>query len=205
MRFRVNPNRMELLRLRRRLNLASRGHKLLKDKQEELMRQFLNLVRQARQMREQLESALVEIQRSFLAALAVLLDYEVATILPPEVPVNLSFKEVNVMSVRVPQLEIVPGHALGGGSALLPYGDLEVAVRRLRELFPQLLQLGYCEKAIALLAEDLERTRRRVNALEYVLIPSLEETIKFITEKLSENERATLTRLMKIKDIVRKH
>jgi len=206
MKINVSATRMELLRLKKRLTLARRGHKLLKDKQDELMRQFMELIHDYQQIRQESEKALSLAFESFLVARAII---------PPEVleealltasqGVNLKVTETNVMNIRIPQFSL--------GKITIPYAygfadtscDLDNSLKHFSEALPSLVQLAAKEKAIILLADEIEKTRRRVNALEYVLVPSLEESIRHISMRLGELERSALTRLMKIKDIVRAH
>lgn len=205
--MRVNPTRMELTRLKKRLKVARRGHKLLKDKRDELMKKFLELVRRNKELREKVEAMLMEVHTSFLIARAVMSSeaLETALMLPKQTAeVNLSKR--NVMSVDVPVIEFDRGAWQEGN--IYPYGfaatsgELDVSIGKLSELLPYMLELAEMEKSSQLLAEEIEKTRRRVNALEYVLIPQLTDTIKYITMKLDENERGNLTRLMKVKDMM---
>ncbi|MGE5528573.1 MAG: V-type ATP synthase subunit D [Patescibacteria group bacterium] len=206
MELRVNPTRMELLRLRRRLATARRGHKLLKDKLDEMMKRFMALVEANRKRRGEVEAALRRAREAFLMARALM--GEAATNLALSVPVSrisLQTGERRILNVAVPVFALRQERTAGS----FPYGfaetsgELDVAVSLLRESLEALVRLVEAEKAIELLAGELERTRRRVNALEYVLIPRLEEKARYIAMKLEENERANLTRLMKIKDMVR--
>ena len=207
MRIRANPNRMQLLRLRRRLTLAKRGHKLLKDKQEELMRRFLGLVHEARDLRAEVEEALARAYRAFVSARLEMdgsaLDAALAF---SRRTVSLQAEREQVMNLKVPRfsVEFPEEGELGYGLAdTTP--ELDRAMSLYAELLPKLMKVAEMEKAIQLLAAELEKTRRRVNALEHILVPSLEETIRFISDRLSELERANATRLMKVKDIVREH
>ena len=207
MRLRANPNRMQLLRLRRRLVLAKRGHKLLKDKQEELMRRFLGMVHNARDLRADVESELALAHRAFIAARLEMdgAAMESALAFSRRV-VELKAEREQVMNLKVPRFSVeFPEEAeLGYGYMDTTY-DLDRALTMYAEVMPRLMSLAEVEKSIQLLAAELEKTRRRVNALEHILVPSLEETIRFISDRLSEMERETATRLMKIKDIVREH
>ena len=203
MRLAVNPNRMELLRLRKRLSLARRGHKLLKDKQEELMKRFLSLIEENKRLRKEVEEKLRVAYDNFLSARGVMPGevLEEALLFPGK-KVTLKTLVVPVMNLRLPRFELkeegkVFCYGLAGTS-----GDLDVALSLFSEALPLMIKLAEVEKWIELMAEEIERTRRRVNALEYILIPSLEETIRFIGMKLSERERGNLTRLMKVKEIV---
>ena len=205
MEIRVNPTRMELLRLRRRLAVARRGHKLLKDKLDEMMKRFRALVEENRRLRTAVEEALAEATGAFVMARALM--GEAATDLAlavPAVRVRVESGTRRIMNVLVPTLAPVEE----GKAEPLPYGfaetsgELDVAVSLLQKTLAELVRLVEAEKAVELLAAEIERTRRRVNALEYVLIPQLEEKVRFISMKLDENERATRTRLMKIKSLV---
>ena len=203
--MRVNPTRMELSRLRKRLKTSMRGHKLLKDKRDDLMKQFLELVRKNRELREEVESRIMGVYDGFAIAGAVMspASLEEALMLPKE-SVALDVTSKNVMSVNVPVFQF---DRFGSGDIYCygfvdTSGELDDSVAALQEVLPALLQLAQMEKSAQLLAEEIERTRRRVNALEYVQIPSLQETIKYITMKLDENERSNTARLMKIKDMM---
>ena len=205
MRMAVSATRMELLRLRRRLVVARRGHKLLKDKQEQLMRKILGLIRTIKGERQRLAQSLSLIQQSLRYAEA---SYE------PENYINalavsgrtmkLDIGVRNIVNINVPTIKNIEF-----SGSLLNYdftttsGELDSSLFTLDGLLPALLNLAINEKTLELLAEELERTRRRVNALEYVLIPSITETIKYITMKLSEAERSGLIRLMRLKEIIR--
>lgn len=205
--MRVNPTRMELTRLKKRLKVARRGHKLLKDKRDELMKKFLELVRRNKELREKVEEMLMKVHANFLIARAVL-STEVLeeALMFPKQSVSLEVSTENIMSVDVPVLEFKTQSDDTGD--IFPYGfvttsgELDGAISTLSEVLPYMLELARMEKAAQLLAEEIEKTRRRVNALEYVLIPQLTETIKYITMKLDENERGNLTRLMKVKDMM---
>ncbi len=211
MEIRVNPTRMELNRLRKRLTMAQRGHKLLKDKRDELIRQFLILVRRNKDLREHIEKELSEAFAKFLLARAVMpaVNLEEALMYPTKM-LQLEVQRQNIMSVYTPKFDWIEQESGGTGEAsIYPYGfldtsaELDTSIETLSNIFPQLMELAEVEKTVQLMAEEIEKTRRRVNALEYVLIPRLEETIKYITMKLDESERGALTRLMKIKDVVR--
>lgn len=203
--LRINPNRMELLKLRRRLVLARRGHKLLKDKQEELMRQFMMLVSQAKRTREEVEKDLRTAYQSFFFARLETLDPDMEHALGfSGKRITLESRIAPIMNLRVPYFD----HKMSGNFShgfLDSTGDLDRALRILSDIFPRMIHMAQLEKHVSMLGAELERTRRRVNALEHILIPSLEETIKHIGNKLNELERGNLTRLMKVKDIVRSH
>lgn len=208
MEVRVNPNRMQLLRLKTRLKTARRGHKMLKDKRDELMRRFLDLVRKAKELRKVVEERLGRATAQLLMATASASPAVIEEALSfPKQRLDLSVGRDNVMGVEVARFAFSWGGA-GGEADLYPYGpahtpaDLDAAIKALSETLPDLLRLAETEKAAELMATEVEKTRRRVNALEYVLIPQLEETVKYITMKLDEAERGNLTRLMKIKAMV---
>lgn len=203
----VNPNRMELLRLKKQLVTARRGHKLLKDKRDELMRQFLDLIRANRVLRLRVEGLLTSAHQDMVLARAVMDTSSLETaLMAGRESLTLSIDTRNVMSVNVPifaSLFEVEGQIEG-----LPYGlastagELDQAIMALHEAFPVMLELAEVEKSAQLLADEIEKTRRRVNSLEYILIPELKDQIHSITMKMDENERGNLTRLMKVKDMI---
>jgi V/A-type H+-transporting ATPase subunit D len=210
MEIRVNPTRMELNRLKKRLSMARRGHKLLKDKQDELIRQFILLVRKNKELRERIEQELAGAFAEFLLARAVMpLEVLEEALMYPTRDFALSVHKQNIMSVYVPRFSWQEKTAEQGDAGIYPYGfadtsaELDISIETLSGIMPELLELAQLEKAVELLAAEIEKTRRRVNALEHVLIPKIEETIRYIAMKLDENERGALTRLMKIKDVVR--
>ena len=200
----VNPTRMELTRLNKKLVTATRGHKLLKDKRDELMRQFLDQVRENKVLREQVEAGIQAANKNFLLARAGMQDEVLNTaLLAPKQRVSLDYTLENVMSVEIPKFTF---HTrTPDKNDIFSYGfaftssDLDGAVQSLSDIFPAMLQLAEREKACQLMAAEIEKTRRRVNALEHVVIPRLQENIKYISMKLDENERSTQIRLMKVK------
>ena len=202
----VNPTRMELGRLKKRLATARRGHKLLKDKCDELMKTFLESVKENKALRIKTEKRIADIHASFTVA-AALTSSEVLeeALVYPKNEAELSVSTKNIMSVNVPEYDFRMKKEADG---LLSYGfaftaaELDDAAAELDKAVPNLLRLAEAEKRSQMLAEEIEKTRRRVNALEYTMIPQLENTIKAITMKLSENERGNLTRLMKVKDMM---
>ena len=209
MEVQVNPTRMEFNRLKGRLKMAQRGHKLLKDKRDELMRVFLILVRENKDLRTRVEAELSRSFANFLLASAVMSGETLEeAIMYPKAALNVEVATKNIMSVHVPEITISAGDGQESEDAT-PYGfantsgELDTSIATLAEVLPHLIRLGELEKSVFLLADEIDKTRRRVNALEHVLIPQLEQTIKYIRMKLDENERAGLTRLMKIKDIIR--
>ncbi len=208
-RLNVNPTRMELSKLKTKLTSARRGHKLLKDKRDELMRQFMNLIKENRRLRSEVEQAISEANR-YMAVAGSVMQREVleTALMLPKQEVELDVSEKNVMSVYIPVFETK--YRTSDSNDIYSYGtaftsiDLDGAVKALSEVFPKMIKLAEIEKACQLMADEIEKTRRRVNALEHIMIPDYEETIKFITMKLSENERSTTTSLMKVKDMVLK-
>ena len=202
-RINVNPNRMELSRLKKRLAVAKRGHKLLKDKQDALIKAFLEKARAGKELREAVEKELAECYGTFVLSRAQTAPevLEQALIFPGAKS-TLSVDWHNVMSVMVPEYDVKQeGNPVNYGFVGVPL-LLDTALEQFSKLILRLLQLAAEEKAIRLMAGEIERTRRRVNALEYVMIPNLTETIRYISMKLDEQERSTLSRLMKIKEIV---
>ena len=206
----VNPTRMELSRLKIRLKTAVRGHKLLKDKQDELMRQFIDMIKKNKKLREKVEEMLQNSFKDFLLSRGVMSDeiLENAIAYPKE-KIGVEVKKKNIMSVNVPQMTFVRENE-GNQGMIYPYGyaqtsaDLDDAIDGLNSVMDNLLELAEVEKACQLMADEVEKTRRRVNALEYMTIPQLQETIRFIQMKLDENERGSITRLMKVKDMMSK-
>lgn len=205
----VNPTRMELSKLKKRLATSTRGHKLLKDKRDDLMKKFLELIRENMDLRVQLEEKMAQVYAGFVVAGAAMEDASLQeALMLPQRQVYASVKTKNVMSVNVPDFQFTDTG--DEGRDIYPYGfaftsgELDASVDALQEVLPLMLKLAQVEKTTQLLAEEIEKTRRRVNALEYRTIPDLEETIKYIRAKLDENERANITRLMKVKDIIAK-
>ncbi len=205
----VNPTRMELTRLKGKLRTAQRGHKLLKDKRDELMKQFLDTVREVRSLRAEVEEELMQVHSSFAVASALMSAQALEqALMYPKQSVELTMTFRNVMSVNVPEYDFRT--KTQSDSDIYPYGfaatsgELDAAVEALGRVFRKLLKLAQIEKSAQLMAEEIEKTRRRVNALEYVKIPEMQESIKYITMKLDENERANTIRLMKVKDMVLK-
>ena len=203
----VNPTRMELTNLKRKLTTARRGHKLLKDKRDELMRRFLDLVRENKALRIEVEEDIRKANIAMETARSTMNDkaLDVALMLPTQ-EMSLDVSEKNVMSVLIPVFDINLRTANDNdiysyGFALTP-GELDDAVKAFSDVMPKLLKLAEVEKSCQLMASEIEKTRRRVNALEHVMIPQYEETIRYITMKLDENERSTTTRLMKVKDMM---
>lgn len=203
----VNPTRMELATLKERLELATRGHKLLKDKQDELMRRFILLIKKNNELRSIVEEKLIQAMQSFVMAKSLLNEkyIEELVAVPPRT-VELDLYEKNIMSVKVPAMNFNYSEA-DDNARDIQYGylnsnsELDESIEQMSAVMTELLELSEIEKTCQLLADEIESTRRRVNALEYRTIPQLEETIYFIQMKLDESERAEITRLMKVKDM----
>ncbi len=203
----INPTRMELTRLKNRIKTAKRGHKLLKDKRDELMKQFLEIVRHNRELRSRVESGLIEAHRAFSVASALMSREMIEqSLMYPKQSVELGLTFKNVMSVNLP---VYSFHTRNEDpSEIYPYGfaqtsgELDDALDALARIFRDMIELSQIEKSMQLLAQEIERTRRRVNALEYVMIPQMEQNIRFITMKLEENELSSRIRLMKVKDMI---
>ncbi len=204
-RLNVNPTRMELRRLKTRLKTATRGHKLLKDKSDETIRRFMIYVRENKVLRKEIEEELAICMRNFMLAGAVTTEQVMEEAVEmPGTSIKIETGKNNVMGVEVPTLKIVEGDK----KELYPYsfatvsGELDESIAKLTELMPKLVRLAEVEKTCDMLADEIEKNRRRVNALEYVIIPQVTETIKYITMKLDENERSSTIRLMKVKSML---
>ena len=203
----ITPTRMVLNQLKGRLKTAARGHKLLKDKRDELMRQFMDVIRLNKELRTRVEAGLTEAFGALTVASAVMSPelLEQALMYPRQsVELGMTFK--NIMSVNVPVYDFKTKN--NDPSEIFPYGfaqtsgELDDALEKMARVFQDMLELAQVEKTMQLLAQEIEKTRRRVNALEYVMIPELEENIRYITMKLDENESSTKVRLMKVKEMV---
>lgn len=208
MKLNVTPTRMELTKLKKRLVSSVRGHKLLKDKQDELMRRFIEMVKHNNELRKSVETELQDSFKDFLMASAVMSsEFLEESIIYPKESISLEIGKKNIMSVNVPVMNF-KRKMEGDESSIYPYGyastsgELDGAIEKLYGILPQLLMLAEVEKSCQLLATEIEKTRRRVNALEYRTIPELQETIKFIKMKLDETERGNLIRLMKVKSML---
>lgn len=202
--LKVNPNRMELLRLKKRLLVAKRGYKLLKDKRDALIQVFVRLAKESDTVREELEENLLKCYTFFFNASTLMskLTLEETLMFPKtKSETEVSFK--NIMSVNVPQYEFKCEGKYYSYSMVDTTAELDGALKKYHDILPLMLKVAELDKAIALLANEIEKTRRRVNALEYVIIPDLEETIAFITMKLDEMARSTNSAIMRIKDIIR--
>jgi len=203
----INPNRMELLKLKKQLVTARRGHKLLKDKRDELMRQFLELIKQNLALRRKVEQQLADAARQMVVARAVMVPEVLETaLMAGHESLSLSVDTRNIMGVVTPVFSIP--FELRSTPENLPYGlasvagELDQAIIALNEALPAMIRLAEVEKTAQLLADEIKKTRRRVNSLEYILIPELQEAIRTISLKMEENERGNLTRLMKVKDMI---
>ena len=203
----IIPTRMELTRLKKKLVTAVRGHKLLKDKRDELMRQFMDLVRENMEVRLRVEEGIKAANRNFVIARAGMSQAALSTaLMTPKQEVSLEIAERNVMSVDVPVMTAKtrtddPNDIYSYGFAFTS-GDLDDAVRSLADVLPDMLRLAEIEKSCQLMADEIEKTRRRVNALEHVIIPETQDGIRYIAMKLDENERSSQVRLMKVKDMM---
>ena len=201
-RLNVNPTRMELKKLKARLSTAQRGHKLLKDKSDEMIRRFTVIIREAKILREEVELELSDVLKQFSIARSITPSFEAETAFSmPSVAVKAECEIDSIMGVDVPKVALVNEKRADG----LPYayseitGEADYSVQKASDLLPKMVKLAQTETTVRMLAAEIERNKRRVNALEYVMIPQLQETIKYIKDKLDENERAAVVRLMKVK------
>lgn len=206
-RVHVNPTRMELIKIKKKLVIAMRGHKLLKDKRDELMRQFLEMVRENKRLREKVEKGIKGSNKNFVLARAGMDDEIInVALMVPKQEIYMEVGSRNVMSVNIPVLTFKT--KTPDVNDIYSYGmafttsDLDAAVKSLQDILPDMLSLAEYEKSCQLLAAEIEKTRRRVNALEHIMIPGMQENIKYIKMKLDENERSTQVRLMKVKDML---
>jgi V/A-type H+-transporting ATPase subunit D len=202
--LKVNPNRMELLRLKKRLVIAKRGHKLLKDKRDALIQEFIHLVKENKTIREELENKLMKCYIIFSNASSLMSKITLEeTLMFPKAKSTIELTFKNIMGVNVPKYIFKFEGNIYAYSLFNTTPELDLALRNFYEILPLMLQLAELDKAVSLLADEIEKTRRRVNALEYILIPDLESTIKFITMKLDEMARSTTSAIMRIKEIIR--
>ena len=206
-RLNIKPTRMELNNLKERLKTATRGHKLLKDKRDELMRRFIEAVRENNRLRQKVEEALVGHMQDFVLAKALESDLMVEEIFAvPMREINLHIEQENIMSVRVPKMHAHIANPYGDDEGDVVYSyvasnsQMDETIEDMSNLLPDLLRLAEIEKSCQLMADEIEKTRRRVNGLEYATIPDLIETIQYIEMKLEEAERASLVRVMKVKE-----
>lgn len=204
-RLNVNPTRMELKKLKARLKTATRGHKLLKDKSDEMIRRFSALIKLNKTMRDEIEQSLSEVLKEFSYAKGQLSKGALENaFMMPTATLQIERGVTSIMNVEVPKLTVKGSR----GKEAYPYAfaqitsEADYSVKRIAEVIAKLVELAQIEKQVAMLADEIEKNKRRVNALEYVMIPQLEETIHYITAKLDENERASITRLMKVKSMI---
>lgn len=205
-RLNVNPNRMELTALREKLSIAQRGHKLLKDKQDALTQKFILLAEQTLSLRKEVEAELLKINASFtLAAAMTGQDRMLLNLSYQSAPLRLHVKRKKLLNLRAPAFEIEPaGAARAARGQLYPYslqgtaGDMDIAAMKLRAILPALVELAEKEKSCQMLSEEISRTRRRVNALEFCTIVDIEETIAYVLMQINENERNNIARLMRL-------
>lgn len=205
-RLNVKPTRMELASLKERLELSTRGHRLLKDKQDELMRRFIILIKKNNNLRDEVEAELIESMKEFVVAKSLINESFIEELfVGTETNVELDIQEKNVMSVIVPEMNFNVKEAEVSSDVQYGYlnssSEMDDAIERIEDVLPKLLELSEIEKTCQLMADEIEKTRRRVNALEYRMIPQLQETIRYIQMKLEENERSAIVRMMKVKDM----
>ncbi|HOE77479.1 MAG TPA: V-type ATP synthase subunit D [Bacilli bacterium] len=200
----VNPTRMELTRVKRQLATAKRGHKLLKDKQDEFVQRFMEIIKENRALRLEVEEELAKIMKKYISAKQKM-SFEgiVEALMVPSNSVSLSTSSRTVMNIKIPTIQYEAKDKID-----LTYGfafthpDLDDAIMSLSKLLPKMIKMAELEKACDMLAKEIEKTRRRVNAIEFIMIPEMEETIRYITMKLEDNERSNIIRLMKSKEII---
>jgi V/A-type H+/Na+-transporting ATPase subunit D len=203
MKLHVNPNRMELLRLRRRLALAERGHKLLKDKLEEIMRRFLEIIRRLSALQAEASAGLDKVFVSFAVAYGRQSAEELARLVPPGT-LELAAGRTRVLGLAIPTFEVA-SRRVSDYDLLETEAELDIGVKRAGSLLPVLLEMARLWKTVDLLSREIETTRRRVNALEHILIPGIKDAIHAISSRLEEMERSTQVQLMRVKEIVRHH
>jgi V/A-type H+-transporting ATPase subunit D len=200
----VNPTRMELSRLKKQLSIAKRGHKLLKDKQDEMVRQFMGIIKENRNLRLEVEASLKNIFKRFDSA-KLMMSYEgiFEALMVPTKDINIEVASKNVMNIKTPIISVEDEGKidLTYGFAFTP-SNLDEAIISLSKLLPKLIRLAELDKTCDLLAFEIEKTRRRVNAIEFIMIPDMEYEIKYIIQKLDDNERSNIIRLMKSKEII---
>lgn len=202
--LRVNPNRMEFLKLKRRLIVAKRGHKLLKNKRDALIQEFIRVAKEDKEIREELEEKLMKCYGIFsnVSSLMSKITLE-ETLMFPKIKSEAEISYKNIMSVNVPKFKFKSNGNYFSYSLVDTTAEIDSALNNFYEILPLMLNLAELDKTVTLLANEIEKTRRRVNALEYVLIPDLEETIKFITMKLDEMARSNSSAIMRIKEILK--
>lgn len=203
MRLTVNPNRMELLRLRRRLVLAERGHTLLKEKLEEIMRRFLEILRELYRLQDRIQGKLDKTFLSFALVRAKMAKQDIIDLVPEGELIIETHKE-RVFNISIPRFEIKELR-VSDYDFLNTESELDIGLKKARELLPELMKVARLWKSVELLSHEIETTRRRVNALEHILIPNIKETISYISGRLEEMERSYQIQLMRVKEIVRSH
>ena len=202
--LRVNPTRMELTRLKRQLATAKRGHKLLKDKQDEMIRQFMLLIRKNRSLRIEVEEALSQIMKKFsMAKLKMSRVGMIEAMMVPSQATTIEVGSKSVMNIRIPTVKYETQKAidLTYGFAFTP-SELDQSIIDLSHLLPKMIELAQLDKSCDMLSKEIEKTRRRVNAIEFIMIPDMTESIRYIQMKLEDNERSNIIRLMKSKEII---
>ena len=201
----VTATRMTLLGLKNQTSVAQRGHKLLKDKQDGLMQEFLKIVGQAKKLRQEIENAFRQANQYFLEAQAITPKPHLKnTLSQPSQKIELTVKTKNIMSVKIPQFKITTSGSPINYGFFQTQGSLDIAIRKFSKVFELLIQLSEIEKSAENLALEIEKTRRRVNALEHRLIPDLKDTLKFVKMKLGETERSAIVQVMAIKNLIEK-
>jgi V/A-type H+-transporting ATPase subunit D len=203
MRLNVNPNRMELLRLRKRLVLAERGHKLLKDKLEEIMRRFLEIMRELSDLQKGVGARLNKVFLSFALARCMHSQGELEELIP-EGELSLDVQPQKVFNIAIPRFELKELE-LADYDLMNTESEIDVGLKTMRELLPDLMEIARLWKAVELLAREIDITRRRVNALEHILIPNIKETIRYISNRLDEMERSYQVQLMRVKEIIQEN
>lgn len=203
MRLSVNPNRMELLRLRRRLVLAERGYKLLKDKLEEIMRRFLEIIKSLYVLQEKVKKQMEKISLSFALARTRNSKEEILALIP-EGELILETRKEKILNLSIPKFEIKEVK-ISDYDLINTEAELDIGLKKLQEILEDLMELARLWKSVELLSHEIETTRRRVNALEHILIPNIKETISYISGRLEEMERSYQVQLMRVKEIVRSH
>lgn len=199
----VNTTRMELLRLKRRIAIAKRGHKLLKDKQDELMRRFLSIIEETKSLRLRVENSLRDIFKDFVRARSInapgFID---AQLIANKTSFDVAEKRERFLNLTLTRFEVLTLPQMPKYSFFGTTSDLDIALNNFRNLLPELIKLAELEAEIKLLSEEIKTTRRRVNVLEYIFIPNLIDTVKYITMKLAELERSSIVRLMRVKEVI---
>ncbi|MCL2001774.1 MAG: V-type ATP synthase subunit D [Planctomycetes bacterium] len=203
MKIRVNPTRMQLLRLKKRLVMSRRGHKLMKDKMEGLVQAFMELVGEYRRLRDEIDRGIPSTLALFMLAAGISGEEAITKALEEcDTRLEVCINRKSAMSVPYPEVELKGFELRPSYSTLATTTDFDTACAKLRDIFPIILELASKEEAVIRMAYEIEKTRRRVNALEYIMIPSLKSTIKEISSKLEEAERSSRARLMKVKDMI---